>query len=266
VVEALADVARKLAAQFCSLAIRAIDYCPPVDLRLGEYLRALVTADHDLVPDDPWGYREALIDAFRRRGIYPAGVADLTEDALLWRAARSAVARPAPFDCGEGGVSVLGSRSGEELQRLAQRVGEYVTRPEHRDAFGLLPPGTTEDGRVEPPYVESVRLSQRVGPDGQLVQDLVAEITQRLRVAGSPGFDFYGGATVILGPDGEVRYVIAKSVGSRDRLGTQRAFLTGRGRDRWETEDGGGRLVPKTNLLAALHGGAPKRRPPDRTA
>ncbi|HEY5893625.1 MAG TPA: hypothetical protein VIT91_10380 [Chthoniobacterales bacterium] len=29
----------------------------------GEYLRALITADFDLVPDDRWAYREALIDA-----------------------------------------------------------------------------------------------------------------------------------------------------------------------------------------------------------
>ena len=48
------------------------DYCPPVDVRLGDYLRALVTADYDLVPDDPWGYREALVRGFRSTR-YPRG-------------------------------------------------------------------------------------------------------------------------------------------------------------------------------------------------
>ena len=33
-----------------NICIRALDYCPPVDLMFGEYIRALITADHDLVP------------------------------------------------------------------------------------------------------------------------------------------------------------------------------------------------------------------------
>src|SRR5688500_1235900 len=55
--EMLANQASQLASQFLSICIRAVDYCPPVDLRFGEYLRALITADRDLVPDDPWHYR-----------------------------------------------------------------------------------------------------------------------------------------------------------------------------------------------------------------
>ena len=61
----LADRVAKLARQFLSICIRAIDYCPPVGLTFGDYLRALITADHDLVPDDPWDYRGALVEAFR---------------------------------------------------------------------------------------------------------------------------------------------------------------------------------------------------------
>ena len=61
----LADQAAGLASNFLSICIRAVDYCPPVDLLFGEYLRALITADYALVPDDPWMYREALVDAFR---------------------------------------------------------------------------------------------------------------------------------------------------------------------------------------------------------
>ena len=80
----LGSQARELAQQFLNLCIRAVDYCPPVDLHLGEYLRALVTADRELVPDDPWGYRDSLIGAFAERGIYPGGVDQLSEEALLW--------------------------------------------------------------------------------------------------------------------------------------------------------------------------------------
>ena len=49
--EILTDEARILAEQFLNICIRAIDYCPPVDLRLGDYLRAVITADRDMVPE-----------------------------------------------------------------------------------------------------------------------------------------------------------------------------------------------------------------------
>ena len=53
-VNRLAGEATKTAGHILRMAIRALDYCPPVDITFGEYLRALVTADDDLVPDDTW--------------------------------------------------------------------------------------------------------------------------------------------------------------------------------------------------------------------
>src|SRR5262249_43219744 len=61
-----------------------LDYCPPVDLTFGEYLRALITADMDLVPEDQLRYRVAFVEAFRRRGIYPSDLRTLSEDSLRW--------------------------------------------------------------------------------------------------------------------------------------------------------------------------------------
>ena len=46
------------------LRIRALDYLPPVDVHFGEFLRAILTADTDLVPDDLMHYRPAVIQAF----------------------------------------------------------------------------------------------------------------------------------------------------------------------------------------------------------
>ena len=74
-VNRLAGEAAKAAGHVLNMCIRALDYCPPVDLTFGEYLRALVTADMDLMPEDEHGYRVAFIEAFRRRGIYPDDVA-----------------------------------------------------------------------------------------------------------------------------------------------------------------------------------------------
>jgi len=83
-VNRLALEAAKAAGHVLNICIRALDYCPPVDLTFGEYLRALVTADMDLMPEDKHGYRVAFIEAFRRRGIYPRDVRTLSEDSLRW--------------------------------------------------------------------------------------------------------------------------------------------------------------------------------------
>jgi hypothetical protein len=83
-VNRLAQEAARAASHVLNICIRALDYCPPVDLTFGEYLRALITADLDLMPQDQHGYRLAFIEAFRRRGIYPLDVRTLSEDGLRW--------------------------------------------------------------------------------------------------------------------------------------------------------------------------------------
>lgn len=80
----LANEASKAAGHVLNMCIRALDYCPPVDLTFGEYLRALITADMDLMPEDQYSYRVAFIEAFRRRGIYPRNVRTLSESSLRW--------------------------------------------------------------------------------------------------------------------------------------------------------------------------------------
>ena len=81
-VKRLAREASKAAGHVLNMCIRALDYCPPVDLNFGDYLRAIITADIDLVADDVREYRLAFIDAFRRRGIYPEGIKTLSVDSL----------------------------------------------------------------------------------------------------------------------------------------------------------------------------------------
>lgn len=80
----LAQDASKCAGHVLNMCIRALDYCPPVDITFGEYLRALITADMDLMPEDQHSYRVAIVEAFRRRGIYPRDVRSLSEDSLRW--------------------------------------------------------------------------------------------------------------------------------------------------------------------------------------
>lgn len=83
-IDHLADEAAKVASQFLSICIRALDYCPPSAITFGDYLRALITADRDMVPEDELGYRTAIIHAFRSWGIFATGVTDLSEESITW--------------------------------------------------------------------------------------------------------------------------------------------------------------------------------------
>jgi hypothetical protein len=84
-VNRLADEAARSARHVLTMCIRAIDYCPPVDITFGDFLRAWLTADRAMVPDDRLNYRVAVIEAFRRRGIYPLDVRTMSEASLIWR-------------------------------------------------------------------------------------------------------------------------------------------------------------------------------------
>jgi hypothetical protein len=64
-IEALFSAANKTS----NIMLRAIDYCPPVDLRYEEYARAVLRADEVAYPIDPLGIRAELKRIFRKREI-----------------------------------------------------------------------------------------------------------------------------------------------------------------------------------------------------
>ncbi len=83
-VNRLANEASKAAGHVLNMCIRAIDYCPPVDITFGDFLRAIITADLDIISDDNKDYRLYFIDAFRRRGIYPKAIKTLSTESLRY--------------------------------------------------------------------------------------------------------------------------------------------------------------------------------------
>jgi hypothetical protein len=214
----LAREATKSAEHILRMCLRALDYLPPVDVRFGEFLRAIVTADADLVPIDPYGYRIAMIEAFRRRGIVPQGCLSLAPDSLLWegdasnppltindmpklnldRAQRREDA--ARID-DENREIVQGwlmtpdqSPDGPDCDAAWQRACGVIFRPGlNVDARGKAmadpytvvnwsPEGDAKEPRRWPNVeVHSVRTTRRTGPDGQDVRQLVIEVTQRRR-------------------------------------------------------------------------------------
>ncbi|OJY73103.1 MAG: hypothetical protein BGP12_08300 [Rhodospirillales bacterium 70-18] len=234
----LADEAAKLAGHFLNICIRALDYCPPVDPTFGEYLRALITADADLVRDDPYGYRVALVDGFRRRGILPEGVQTWSPDALIWQ-------RPDQPLTLSGMTTVLDGvgdkwdlasdrlaawrASRANARKLHAALTETAEAPSLWAALGLLAPhqeqsvdgGQGITGGIE---VHSVRPTRRVGPDGQLGAAVVIELTQRWQPKGDSEW-YRGGCTIIWDrAEREVRYLIYKRVGHGERTARQQAF------------------------------------------
>ena len=254
----LSHKASKLAQQFLTICIRAVDYCPSVDIRFGEFLRALITADADLVPDDPWAYREALIDAFRRRGILPAGVPNLSEEALRWEPCGEPL-RISKLHFGElefaGDPATAADE--RELHRQACELGRAMVADDASlAAFGLARPRVGGTGE---PRVESIRtLLRRVGPDNQVVFDLVAEVTQRRLVqpeSGGDAFPFLGGATIIIGPEGNVRHVIYKRALNEARAAEQQEYMaSAEGQRYWSVVNGRQTPIPAPFQLLHAHG------------
>lgn len=223
-IDLLATAARDLADQFLNIIIRAIDYCPPVDITFGEFLRALVTADWVTVPADPYHYREALVLAFRRYGIVVPGVPDLSEEALLWKGPEEALPPARELAFAELRHRFEPGWFADQAERIkrADALGRYVTTPGRHKCFGVRPPGRTGGLLFAEPVVESIRTLRRLTPDDDLDFHVVAEVTQRVK----KGTRWYmGGSTVVLDADGSVRFVIGKGVGNWDRHAETDRFL-----------------------------------------
>lgn len=83
------DEAVRTADRLLGMVVAALDYLPLVDVTFGDVLRAIVTADHTINPKDADGVRGALVEALRKRGIYPSQVAALTDQGLRWPTPRT---------------------------------------------------------------------------------------------------------------------------------------------------------------------------------
>ena len=217
----LSSEASRTASEFETLCIRALDYAPAVDITFGDYLRALITADHDLVRDDDRGYRGALIDAFRSRGIRPEGVPSYSEEALLWRGPDEPMALPGlrmvPLYAAKEETAAILEDDAKQLFQFARDNAEF---------FGF--------SDVKHIFVESFHSVYRVGPDGNWLIEMVAQVIEKGADNGKDGVpDVFGGASIVFNPDGSVRYAIHKSL--KNRRESQAAFR----RDLWERTSAG---------------------------
>ena len=243
-VNRLAAEASKAAKRVLTICIRALDYCPPVDITFGDYLRALITADSDACPEDERNYRIAFIEAFRRRGIYPRNVRTLSVDSLRWLGpADDNPPRMVTFEFARG-LSAEDKKWRVSRDRKALFLGMEKTRARLHDFLAHDSSADPEvQRRIDPalPFeVHSLRPTMRIGAAGERLSQWVIEITQGRKeyLDGEPGptgadfdqsrphFTFRGGCTWIVDTDtGEVRYAIEKRICSKSRLEKQRSYL-----------------------------------------
>jgi hypothetical protein len=207
-VNRLASEASRVSQRVLSMCIRALDYCPPVDLTFGEFLRGIVTADIDLMGNDQHEYRLAFIDAFRRRGIYPQGIKAMSVDSVAHRLS--------PFrDAGNGELFVRIAKFLKEYREAVQyftirkeifdksrefsggskglhsRIADkFEGSPEFQKVTGLAWAGnwesvgvTTSDlGYVPSFWLQNLRLVSRVGSGGRQINNIVFSFVQRAGV------------------------------------------------------------------------------------
>jgi hypothetical protein len=254
--KALAKQAAELAGQLLSICIRAIDYCPPVAATFGDYLRAMITADYDLVPDDPYGYREALVDSFIRRDIPIEGVDTISESSLLWETQYDFVDKELIARImSENEFGVLLIDPVRRYRRRAHNLGKYLISSGSLGNLGLISPNQQHPKfkSVSKPKIESARVSRRIGPDNRLETDLIVEVTQSVLINSMGSvFPAIQGCTVIIDSRGHLRYVIKKdAIETVEKMETQVHHAHFDIEKYWHVVDRQWTLKP--NLLGVVH-------------
>ncbi|MFL5541335.1 MAG: hypothetical protein ACJ8J0_20270 [Longimicrobiaceae bacterium] len=243
-VNRLADEAAKAADHVLTMCVRALDYCPPVDLTFGEYLRAVITADVDLVPSDEHAYRIAFVEAFRRRGLYPRNLRTLSVENLRWRAAAD---DEFPYSCEL--LRIIMRLRADAHRQLYAHTRERIFRAERRTRgrlHGLLEKHLknskhgADDAKflgLDPALdfqVHTTHFATRAGPSGDLMLQAIIQLIQE-RTDLDPVWDadeegtlFEGGCTLVADLRAPaISYCIRKPIGSKTRAERQLAFLRG---------------------------------------
>ena len=223
------------------MCIRALDYCPPTDITFGEYLRAIITADYDLVADDSLDYRLSFVEAFRRRGIYPRGIRSLSARSLLWRSPdEESPTRSETLLRGfdlfrDPGSEHLYASSREEVfhlqRKLRYEIHGWLDRHFKNDTNGLSDSQFLGLDPSQSFEVHMARFAYRVHPDdGPSPQLLIGLLQSTKKPVDAndplgPSMDFEGGCTIVADlRKRKISYCIRKSQISSSRLSRQQAF------------------------------------------
>lgn len=228
----------KTADRFLAMVVRAFDFMPIVDASFGDLVRAIVTADHDLYPNDEGRLRATLVETLRARGIYP-DVPALSDTALLWPSSPAPVSLTPPelvqrvlasgtldmdLDANMGLIRSSDLADDDEQRTPARRELEEWCRS-HAEVLGLDP------RRLSGIRLRGVHVSYRLAADRQPRPEIVLQFTQNredLAVdftrpdGGGPKQKLHvrAGTVLVLRADGVVKHLIAKPLpSSREAVG-----------------------------------------------
>jgi hypothetical protein len=212
-----AEEGSRAARHLLEMLIRAIDYCPPVEFEFVDFLDAVLASDKEVAPDDELEYRRRLTEAFAPFGIEPQEV--------------------------EG-------RHLSEKSRPSYRNYHFASLRSDPDEVARFIWDNVRLLRIDTRFythVEDVRPSVRIGPDGFVVSETVADYVQEL--IGSPPelrrlsrrSDFarnvpddvqiklFGGGSVIFDQWGGLKYHQTKPLGDWDRQQKRLDYLVRQG-------------------------------------
>jgi hypothetical protein len=215
VIEQGADAADHL----LTMAIRALDYTPPTDIRFSDYLSAFLTADFETVPDDTrYGYRDKILKSFQSYGISPSSFLPTG----IWQP-ESEIRDNLVYD----------RTHFESLMREPNEVFRFLW--DNRKALGV-------DERAYT-HVQSVRPCLRIAPDGFILRETVAEYVQIIELhaseleqlnppIGKPDtmpddtpVKLHGGGTLIFDEYGRLKYHIANRIFNSNLVGERLDYL-----------------------------------------
>ena len=180
-----------IGARIFNICIRALDYCPPCDMGLGDFLRACITADYEYNPSDAWGVREAMMQAFRRRGIKPQGASFYSDEALRWPVVDSTRFKtPGPQFIG------LPEPDASSREHNQQVLETFVK--ENIKALGLRP-------RL-PFDVHPLEVTRVAAHDNDLRVSLCTRVVQTGHTRG--GVEKQSGVSLVFDRTGRLRYAI----------------------------------------------------------
>jgi hypothetical protein len=198
-----------------TMAIRALDYSPPVDLQFGDFLSALLTSDTEIRPDDSrYELRSCLLESFRSYGIAPSS----DEDGKgTWK--------PAPENLHYERTHFAA------MQHDPDEVFRFIW--ENRQKLALCDDAYSR--------VLSVRPCVRIGPDGFTLHETVAEYFQILEAkagelcdyrirkpAGMPDAQdvkLYGGGALVFDEYGRLKFHVHNNVLSPKRQAKRLGYL-----------------------------------------
>jgi hypothetical protein len=173
-VSRVAEEGVKSAAHLLGMLLRALDYLPPVDLEFADVIDSVITADKRLAPEDEHDYRGTLERSFKKFGIVAPEHYFIVDTDGTAAPKDPAPTVDDPF-LADPDASV-GAFRYEHLNFVSLR-----TSPEEIYQFIWNNSATLRVDVRFSTRIERVLANTRVGPDGLILNEIIADYTQILR-------------------------------------------------------------------------------------